>query len=150
MADRIEREIEEILAKLDNQLTGPTPVARDSEPVSISSVRKQRKRAESPRPGLRSLVNRLNPPMLMFAGAGTMIFGLLAASFAAPLIWLAFAGVALFLGAFLVSFLRSSTAGVPGGGSGGREQGKFWRDRYIVDDRPGSSPAAKIKKRFWR
>lgn len=150
MADRIEREIEEILAKLDNQLPDPAPATHGSEPVSISSARKQRKRTERPRPGLRALVNRLNPPLLMFAGAGTMIFGLLAASVAAALIWLAFAGVALFLGAFLVSFLRSSTAGAPRGGSGGREQGKFWRDRYIVDGRPSSNPATRIKKRFWR
>jgi hypothetical protein len=148
MADRIEREIEEILAKLDNQLPAAVPSAKDRAPVSINSVRKQRQRSE--RASTRTLINRINPPMLMLTGAGTMILGLVAASLAGPLIWLAFAGVVLFLGAFLISFLRSSTAGAPRGGSSGREQGKFWRDRYITDDRPGGNPAAKIKKRFWR
>lgn len=149
MADRIEREIEEILAKLDDQLPpggGPQP---ERQPVSIASARKKKQTA--PRQPGPSLLNRIDPPLLMFAGAGTMILGLVAASFAGALIWLSFTGVVLFLGAFLLSFLRRSTSGpARPGGSGGPAQGKFWRDRYIDYKPPSDNPVSKIKRRFRR
>lgn len=149
MVDRIEREIEEILAKLEDQPPvggGPQP---ERTPVSIASARK--KKQSKPRPNGSSLLNRIDPPLLMFAGAGTMILGLVAASFAGALIWLSFAGVVLFLGAFLLSFRRRSTSGpARPGGSGGPAQGKFWRDRYIDYKPPSDDPVSKIKRRFRR
>ncbi len=144
MADRIEREIEEILAKLDGQLPPEAAPLLDRQPVSIASARKKRK--QSTRPSLSSLAQRVDPPMLMFAGAGTMIGGLILASFAGPLIWLSFAGVVLFLGAFGLSFLRSSAPGQSPRAP--QPQGKFWRDRYIDVAPPSQNPVSRMKRRF--
>ncbi len=149
MVDRIEREIEEILAKLDDQLPPGGGSQPELAPVSIASARK--KKQSTPRPSASSFLDRIDPPLLMFAGAGTMILGLIAASFAGALIWLSFAGVVLFLGAFLLSFVRKSNPGpARPGGSGGPAQGKFWRDRYIDYKPPSDNPVSKIKRRFRR
>jgi hypothetical protein len=139
MADKFEREIEEILAKLDDQLPpGPEKGAR--APISLSKKRQQKAKAQ--RPTRPNRLANISATTLMFSGAGLMFAGLIVSTFWGPAIWASFAGVVLFIGAFLLSFRRTQRP--PAGG--GRTQGTFWRDRYI-DDRPQDGG---IKGRFRR
>jgi hypothetical protein len=118
MADRIEREIEELLAKLESRLPED-----GREPISLEQRRKQRKKRRLPRLHL----PEINPPTLLLAGTGIMIAGLFLAMFWDPLIWVSFAGVVIFIAAFLLSFRKRPVGGV--GGSGPKRV--YWRDRYI-------------------
>lgn len=140
MPDRVEREIEEILAKLD-----PDAQASPRRPVPINS---RRKRAPGPpkRPGP-AFSTRFDTTTLLFAGAGIMVAGLILASFWSPLIWASFAGVVLFIGAFVMSFFRSGHS-MPGGGA---PRGYYWRDRYIEYTPPTTGgPVERVRRRLWR
>lgn len=143
MADRIEREIEEILAKLDQD----GPLAQDKAPVSILSARNKRKTApKPPRQPRTNLVDALNPTMLLFAGAGLVVGGLILSNAWPPLIWASFAGVVLFLGAFILSFFRSKPVG-----PAAAPKGVYWRDRYIEYEPPAQQSAwGRLKRRFRR
>jgi hypothetical protein len=147
MADRIEREIEEILAKLEEPLPGE---GSERKPVSILSAKKQRQSNPVKPPtasaARTALLNRVDPPTLMLAGAGVMVAGLVLASFVSPLIWLSFAGVLLFLGAFVLSFFRSGAQ--RGGGEGAK--GVYWRDRYIEYAPTASGRVDRLLRRFRR
>lgn len=159
MADRVEREIEEILARLDKELpsdgVGPAP---ERKPISISSAREMRSQKVKETPARVPRTSRLSastlpfdPPTLLISGAAVMVLGLvLSAAIASAFIWLSFAGVLLFLAAFAWSFFRSKPetgAGVYHSGEPGKV---FWRDRYI-DARPGGpSTTDKIRRRFRR
>ena len=148
MPDKMEREIEEILAKLDGDSPRTVPPPGDKSPVSILS---RRKRQPSPlkRVSARTggLFDSINPTTLLFAGAGTMIAGLILSTVYGPLIWASFAGVMLFIAAFLWSFRR--TPRVVRGGSA-QPTGHYWRDRYIEYQPESSGIAGKIKRRFRR
>lgn len=139
MPDRVEREIEEILAKLDSDTK-----ASAKRPVPISS---KRVRSTGPARRPRLVLPAFDATTLLFAGAGIMIAGLVLASFWSPLIWASFAGVLLFLGAFVMSFFRS---GRPvAGGSGPR--GHYWRDRYIEYTPPSTGgPVERVRRKLWR
>jgi hypothetical protein len=145
MPDRIEREIEEILEKLDTELP---PERSDRAPISILS---RRKKGASPKPSKsrpqspRAPMN-ISPTTLMFIGAALVVGGLLLSNAWGPIIWVAFGGVVLFIGAFLSSFLRH---GGPGGPS--QPRGVYWRDRYIAyEPEPTDSAMARLKRRFRR
>jgi hypothetical protein len=127
MADKFEREIEEILAKLDDEL----PPGPGRAPISISEKRNQKAKAQRVRTARPNPLAGLTPTHLLFTGAGVMFLGLIASNFFGPAIWLSFAGVLLFLGAFLWSFRRTRRVSSPAARSGGT----YWRDRYI-DDTP--------------
>ncbi|MEO9254059.1 MAG: hypothetical protein ABI305_00845 [Tepidiformaceae bacterium] len=146
MPDKMEREIEEILAKLDGE--APRGNTSDNAPVSILS---RRKRAPNPvtraTRGTSSLLDRINPTTLLFTGAGVMVAGLIGSLAYSPLIWASFAGVVIFLAAFLSSFRRTPRAS--GGGMGTAPRGHYWRDRYIEYPQTGSG-IDKLKKRFRR
>ena len=126
MADRIEREIEEILAKLDQDEGLP---GGNKKPVSILSAKTKRQAPPSRGPRT-SPVARVNPTTFLFAGAGLVIAGLFLSSFWEPLIWASLAGVVVFLGAFASSFFRSGTP------PPGAPRGVYWRDRYIEYEPP--------------
>ena len=134
MADKFEREIEEILAKLDDDLP-PGPGASDRAPINISEKRTQKARAKRMRTARDNPFANLTPTHLLFAGAGVMFAGLIVSNFWGPAIWASFAGVVLFIGAFAWSFRRAKRPG--GTAPAGRSGGTFWRDRYI-DDKPGA------------
>ena len=118
MADRIEREIEELLAKLETELP-----EGGRQPISLEERRRRKPRRSLPRLSLPAL----DPARLLLAGAGTMIAGLFLSMFWSPLIWVSFAGVVVFIGAFLLSF-RSRPIGSIGSS---RPRRVYWRDRYI-------------------
>lgn len=139
MADRIEKEIEEILAKLDVGDSGDTITGeRPREPIPFEPRRKSRG-AKKSNPVVRAASTSsglpgVTPATLLFMGAGVMIGGLVLATFWDPLIWLSFAGIVLFLAAFGWSFVRK-----PGAARGVRTaQGAYWRDRYIEYEQPAN------------
>jgi hypothetical protein len=146
MTDKMEREIEEILAKLDGEK--PRAGQADKTPVSILSRRKR-----APNPVVRasrgggSVLDRVNPTTLLFAGAGIMVAGLILSNFYSPLIWASFAGVVVFLAAFLWSFRRTPRAS---GGAASAPRGHFWRDRYIEYTPAAPSLTDRVRRRFRR
>lgn len=140
MPDRIEREIEEILERLDDLPDG------GRTPVPIASRKKQAAANARPRAPRPSPLARLDPAMLMVSGAVIMAGGLVLATAADAFIWLAFAGVVLFLGAFIVSVTRP---GRPTSGEGSRG-GVFWRDRYIEYQPATPSAWERLRQRFRR
>lgn len=150
MPDKMEREIEEILARLDKD--SPRP----QEPAPPISIMARRKKAPGrPEPARQSggsigasLGGMLSPTTLLFAGAGVMVAGLILSNVWQPLIWASFGGVVLFLAAFLWSFRRTPVAN--GGGSNSAPQGHYWRDRYIEYEPSGASTMTRLKRRFRR
>lgn len=138
MADRVEREIEEILAKLDDELPP------EKRPVSILSRRKRKATPapRAPRPPSRVL-SRITPAAAMFSGAGLVVGGLVASNAWGPLIWVSMAGVVLFVGAFLSSFLREKPAAAS-------PKGVYWRDRYIEYEPASPGLLDRVKRIFRR
>jgi hypothetical protein len=141
MADKFEREIEEILAKLDDGSPAPADKPGPS-PISITQKRKQKAKAERVRTARPNPLPSFSPTNLLFTGAGLVFGGLIVSGAWGPAIWVAFAGVVLFITAFVWSFRKSNRAAAPVG----RSQGTYWRDR-IIDDRPQDGG---IKGRFRR
>lgn len=141
MADKFEREIEEILAKLDDKL----PPADDRSPISLASRRQQKAKSPRPRTPRSNPLSRLTPTTLLFAGAGIMFGGLLLSNVWQPLIWASMSGVVLFVGAFLWSLRKT-----PRAARGSAPKGVYWRDRYIEYGPPASSGASRIKNWFRR
>lgn len=144
MADRIDREINEILEKLGDE---PEQKGKPRKPIPISSVRRK---AQPPSPGTPKgpLFPRIEPATLMFSGAGIMLVGLVLSSFVDALIWAAFAGVLMFIAAFLISFARGWPQTPQA--SGRPAEGVYWRDRYIQYDGAGDSSWDRIKRKFRR
>jgi hypothetical protein len=143
VADRIEREIEEILSKLDEG----KPPEGPRRPIPIQSRRRRGPGAIS-RLGnkVTSRPANLTPATLLFAGAGIMLAGLILSAIWGPFIWAAFGGVLLFMAAFVWSFLR------PGGTRGASQpKGYYWRDRYIQYE-PENPPGVigRFKRAFRR
>ncbi len=150
MADKFEREIEEILAKLDTD--PPPPVGpSEREPISISSARRKPKPKTSKAPKLApsgpGLMDRISPTNMLFAGAGIVVAGLILSNFYQPLIWASFAGVVLFIAAFLVSFRKGPRSGAGGGAA---PAGHYWRGQPIVYEPPALSTMGRVKKLFGR
>ena len=148
MADRIEREIEEILAKLEDL---PGEKKPDRSPIPIEAVRKQRQKAErAARPSAgASLSRRVNSTSVLLAGAAMVVFGLVLSNVWSQLIWAALAGVVVFFGGFLSGFLRKPRA-KPSASAPAAPKAVFWRDRYISYEPTGTSPWEKVKHRFGR
>lgn len=148
MPDKMEREIEEILARLDRENTGK-PLGADRAPISIAS---RQRRKHHPMASLRSQASRLSgrfsPATLLLAGAAVMVIGLILSNVWPGLIWASFGGVVLFLGAFVWSFMRSSTPG--SSRSGAAPRGHYWRDRYIEYQPTHPSAFERLKRRFRR
>ena len=145
MADKFEREIEEILAKLDDDLP-PAEASAGRAPISISAKRNQKAKATRVRTSRPNPLAKLTPTHLLFSGAGIMFLGLIASNFFGPAIWGSFAGVVLFIGAFAWSFRKTKRAGSVTTTTGQRSSsGTFWRDRYIDD-----TPRGEGKGRFRR
>ncbi|MGE3076390.1 MAG: hypothetical protein AB7N24_10950 [Dehalococcoidia bacterium] len=140
MADKFEREIEEILAKLDD---GAPAAPGGNSPISISQKRKQKAKAQRVRTSRTNPFSSITPTTLLFTGAGLVFGGLIISGAWSPAIWIAFAGVVLFIGAFAWSFRKTNGGG---GSAAPRSGGTYWRDRYI-DDTPHDGG---IKGRFRR
>jgi len=137
MADKFEREIEEILAKLDDKLPPP---GEEKPPISLASRRKKKVKASRTRVPRPNPLGWLTPTILLFAGAGIMFAGLLLSNLWGPLIWASLSGVVLFVGAFFWSFRRT-----PRSGRVASPKGVYWRDRYI-EYGPTTTPADRASR----
>jgi hypothetical protein len=142
MADKFEREIEEILAKLDDKLP---PAGEERPPISLASRRQQKSKAAKTRAPRSNPLRFVSPTTLLFAGAGIMFGGLLLSNVWGPLIWASLSGVLLFVGAFLWSFRKT-----PRPGPSASPKGVYWRDRYIEYGAPAASGGSRIKNWFRR
>lgn len=138
--DRIDREIEEILSRMD-----------EDEPISLEA----RRRRSRPRRRLGARAGAalalpsvaVTPTGLLFTGAGVMLAGIVLARFWDPLIWAAFAGVALFLAAFVWALARprrTRRAGAPSA------RGGYWRGRYVEYEPTGAGVLRRIRRAFRR
>jgi len=143
MADRIEREIEEILAKLDEEAPRET-----RKPISMLAHkdRKQAPAAAAPKPAAPRAATRVTPAHLLLAGAGLVIGGLVLSGFLDAFIWVSFAGVVVFLAAFGWSFFRSPRPAATAAGA----RGHYWRDRWIEYEPSTAKPWDRVKRRFRR
>ena len=148
MPDRIEREIEEILERLDNELPGGA-LPDDKKPISLMQRRQQatKKAQQAPRAPRRNPLSGITPSTLLFTGAVLTVGGFLLSSFAGVLIWVALAGVALFIGAFIWSLTRTHTA-KPSASGYQPAKGVYWRDRYIEYEPASPSVWTRIKRKF--
>ena len=144
MPDRIDREIEEILARL-----GEEAPKQGEEPISLEDRRRRRSRPMSSRAvaafGFR--VKGPTPASLLFAGAGVMVAGLILSAIWGALIWLAFGGVVLFVAAFIWSFVRPRR---PRAASQPASKGAHWRGRYVEYEPPPPGALARIRRAFRR
>ena len=144
MPDRIDREIEEILARL-----GEEPPKPGEEPISLEDRRRQRERPLSSRMvaafGFR--LKGPTPASMLFAGAGVMVAGLILSAIWGALIWLAFGGVTLFVAAFIWSFVRPRRPRVSAQPAA---KGAHWRGRYVEYEPTPPGALARIRRAFHR
>jgi hypothetical protein len=151
MPDRVEREIEEILSKLENK-PGTEAAPRSGSGRDPIPLKPRRKPSMASRivAGLPTMPG-LTPATLLFTGAGIMLGGLVLSAIASALIWVAFAGVVIFLGAFVWAFLRRTTPGPASTGHVGSSKGAYWRDRYIEYEPRSNDPGSVERfKRIFR
>jgi hypothetical protein len=139
MPSRVEREIEEILNKLESPGPG-------RQPVRLRRTWRSRLRAFTrriPLPG--ALVARLNAGTMMLWGIGLILLALVLSRVAPDLTrWAVIAGLVLFFGSFVLGFLHR------GGGSAGGSREVYWRgERYNRSDLRGPSTIDRIKT-WWR
>lgn len=136
MPDRIQQEIEEILARAgDLPGRGPT----QQEPIPF------RRRRGPRRPRFPRLRLPFEPATLLFAGAALLLAGFIGSAFWGAAIWISFAGIVLFLGAFIWSFFREPRRPSPGG-----PKRVYWRDRYIEYEPERPSLARRVRRWFGR
>lgn len=148
MPDKMEREIEEILARLDRENPGK-PLGGDRAPISIASRQRRKHHPVSTlKTRLSAVGNRFSPATLLLGGAGVMVAGLILSNVWPVAIWASFAGVVLFLAAFVWSFTRSSTSG--GKRPAGATRGHYWRDRYIEYEPGHTGMFDRLKRKFRR
>ena len=151
MPDRIDREIEEILERLGEEppKRGEKPPPGDEEPISLDDRRRRRKAPLSSRATAAVGVSLRGPTptSMLFTGAGVMLAGFILSAIWGALIWLAFAGVLLFMAAFVWSFVRPRRAGVR---SQPAAKGAHWRGRYVEYEPPPPGVLARIRRAFRR
>ncbi len=140
--DRIDREIEEILSRLD-----------EDEPISLEARRRRRQRKPlgaraGAAIGASGAVVRVTPTSLLFTGAGVMLAGIVLARVWDPLIWLAFAGVTLFLAAFAWALLRPRRAARASQRQ--TAKGAYWRGRYVEYEPASTGVLRRIRRAFRR
>jgi hypothetical protein len=143
MPDRIDREIEEILARLGEDAPKP-----GEEPISLDERRRQRRAPLSSRvvAAFGFTVKGPTPTSMLFTGAGVMVVGFVLSTIWDSMIWLAFGGVVLFAGAFIWSFVRPRRATVRQPAA----KGAHWRGRYVEYEPPPPGVLARIRRAFRR
>ena len=138
MPNRVEREIEEIMAKLETPAPGRAPVRLRRSWRS----RVRRTLGRVPRP--RTSLTRLNAGSMMLWGIGLILAALLLRMVSAELTrWAVILGLILFFGAFVVGFLHEE----PGSFGSGET---YWRgQRFSRSELRGPSTVDRLKT-WWR
>jgi hypothetical protein len=150
MADRIEREIEEILKKLDvdEEAASKAPPRKGTgrPPIPISSRRKSSPGVSSRLGSAFSLPSVPAPPSsLIIAGAVLALAGFGLAGISGALIWISVTGIVLFMLGFLLSFLRRPETVRRTGGPTKRR----WRNRDI-EYNATDGPLTRLRRVFRR
>ena len=141
MSDKLERDVEEVLAGIEDfdwrrRERRPGPLRRAVQRFGQSASRR---------------LARLSPGHLMLVGSLLVI-----ASFILPgqvRVWAIILGVVLFLIGIVWSARgggRGGKGGSPGGGGEPSTRGGYWRDRYISYDAPSRNPLGGALGRWFR
>ena len=138
MPSRVEREIEEILNRMDSDPSGRKPVRMRRS----LRMRVRRLFAKFPKP--RWSIPALNSGSMMLWGIGLILSALILRMFSPELTRIAIiAGLVLFFASFIVAF-RHKDSGAVGSGDA------YWRgQRYGRNDLRGPSPLERLKT-WWR
>jgi hypothetical protein len=138
MPSRVEREIEEILNRMDSDPSGRKPVRMRR------SLRSRVRRFFARLPKPRLSMPALNSGSMMLWGIGLILSALILRMFSPELTRIAvIAGLILFFASFIVAF-RHKDAGSAGSGDA------YWRgQRYARSDLGGPSPLERLKT-WWR
>jgi hypothetical protein len=138
MPSRVEREIEEILNRMDSDPSGRKPVRMRRS----LRMRVRRFFAKFPKP--RWSILALNSGTMMLWGIGLILSALILRMFSPELTRIAvIAGLILFFASFIVAF-RHKDSGAVGSGDA------YWRgQRYARNDLRGPSPFERLKT-WWR
>ncbi len=134
--DKVQREIEELLGKLDNFVP---------EERLVSKIRSRRKAEDGPGAleRLRARWSRLTLGHVMLFGLALLLVGTLArGSLGGWATWVVTAGLVLTVGAFVLSFINRDSGRTLGGDSE-----KRWRGQVIDYAEP--SPTSKLRG-WWR
>lgn len=138
MPSRVEREIEEILNRMDTDPSGRKPVRMRRS----LRMRVRRYFAKFPRP--RWSISALNSGSMMLWGIGLILSALILRMFSPELTRIAvIAGLILFFASFILAF-RHKDAGSAGSGD------PYWRGQRVSrNDLGGPSPLERLKT-WWR
>ncbi len=144
MPDRIDREIEEILSRLGDD---EPPARGEGAPISLEARRRRRAPLSSRLAAAVGLPRgrRITPASLLFAGAGVMVAGFVLAAIWGTLIWLSFAGVVLFMAAFIWTFVRPRRTR-----QADTAKGAYWRGRYVEYEPAPTGVLRRIRRAFRR
>ncbi len=139
MPNRVEREIEEILNKLDAPTGGRPPLRMRR------SWRMRLKRATSRIPIPRLSLIGLNPGTMMLWGIGLILASFFLRMVSSELTrWAVIIGLILFFGSFVLSFMHKDAGSVGGGGDA------YWRgQRFPRSELRGPSSIDRLKG-WWR
>jgi len=152
MADRIEREIEEILRKLDvdEDAASKAPANKGSgkPPIPISSRRRNS-------PGISGRLGSafslpsipLSPSSIIIGGAALTLIGFVLTGFASALIWVSVAGIVLFIVGFLLSLVRRPDAFRKSKANAPKPR---WRGREIEYENDSAGPLTRMRRMFRR
>jgi hypothetical protein len=138
MPSRVEREIEEILNRMDSDPSGRRPLRlRRSWRSRIKQFF-----SRIPRPHIN--LSRLNPGTLMLAGMGLILSSIILRSVAPDLVrFVVIAGLVLFFGSFILAFRRKDTGTLSSGET-------YWRgQRYARTELGGPSTLDRLRS-WWR
>ncbi len=138
MPNRVEREIEEILNKLETPGPGRQPVRLRR--TWRSRVRRATGRLRLPS----SALPRLNAGSMMLWGIGLILGSLLIRMVVPELTrWVVIAGLVLFFSSFIISFLHKDTGSIGSSDT-------YWRgQRFSRSELRGPSTAARLRA-WWR
>jgi hypothetical protein len=137
MANRVEREIEEILSKVD--------LPKEPRPIRMRRTWRSRARGLTGRVGgmFRSLP-ALNSGNLMLAGIGVILLSLVVRMVAPQYTqWVVLAGLALFATAFVFSLFARGRGTIPSGDP-------YWRGQRIPRSTLGGPSPIERLQRWWR
>ena len=137
MPNRVEREIEEILSKMDGD-------PRGREPLRFRRSWRSRLRRTFSRIPIPRLPRSLNGGTMILWGIGLLLFAMLFRIVAPSLtIWVVIVGLVLFLGGFVVGFLHKDAGSIGGGDA-------YWRgERFSRSDLRGPSSLDRLRV-WWR
>jgi hypothetical protein len=152
MADRIEREIEEILRKLDvdEEAASKAPVKKGSgkPPISIESRRKTGPSVSNRLGNAFSVPSvPVSPSSIIILGAVLTLVGFVLSGIGGVMIWVSVVGILMFIAGFVLSLIRRPDALKRTQTNAPKPR---WRGREISYETDHTGPLARLKRIFRR